>query len=105
MENICGYRIKKVFLDIYHKARLYIYVMRVMSNDTTLSWKLPGFTSTIMRESFAYTTWFGSYFDLTQKYKWSPFYAGGVSGMLAWTVSFPFRETTSTTFNILNSIV
>ena len=55
-----------------------------------LSWKLPGFTSTIMRESFAYITWFGSYFDLTQKYKWSPFYAGGVAGMLAWTVSFPF---------------
>lgn len=30
MENICGYRIEKVFLDIYHKARLYIYVIYII---------------------------------------------------------------------------
>lgn len=51
--------------------------------------KMPGLYATFIRESLAFGMWFGSYFDLTKSYKFSPFIAGGLSGVLAWTISYP----------------
>ena len=49
-----------------------------------------GFPMTFVRESIAYSGWFGSYFTLTEKYSLSSFYSGGIAGIIAWTISYPF---------------
>jgi hypothetical protein len=49
-----------------------------------------GFPLTFVRESIAYSGWFGSYFTLTEKYSFSSFYSGGIAGVIAWTISYPF---------------
>ena len=56
---------------------------------STFCKKMPGLYATFVRESLAFGMWFGSYFDLTKSYKFSPFIAGGLSGVLAWTISYP----------------
>ena len=51
--------------------------------------KLYGFGSTIARESIAFSFYFGTYFKMTEEYKYEPFYSGGLAGLLAWTFSYP----------------
>ena len=51
--------------------------------------KMPGLSATFIRESLAFGMWFGSYYDLTKKYNFSAFFGGGISGILAWTVTYP----------------
>jgi hypothetical protein len=44
---------------------------------------------TILRESIGYSIYFGSYDTLKNKYKIHPLIAGGISGALSWTITYP----------------
>ena len=66
-----------------------IKVKRQVLSSSLFSRQMYGLHTTMARESLAYSFWFGTYFDLTEKYNWSPFTAGGIAGITAWTVSYP----------------
>jgi len=47
----------------------------------------PGLIMTICRESIAMSSYFGSYYTLTDN-KYSPLFAGGVAGLVNWTLTY-----------------
>lgn len=51
--------------------------------------KLYGLGSTIGRESIGFCFWLGTYFTMTDEYKYDSFLSGGIAGLLAWTFSYP----------------
>lgn len=46
-----------------------------------------GIKPTILRESIGTSIYFGTYYELKQKY--NPIFAGGIAGLLSWTVTYP----------------
>lgn len=48
-----------------------------------------GLSMTFYRESIALSFYLGSYYQLTEEYKLSSFFAGGISGLLNWTITYP----------------
>lgn len=52
-------------------------------------YKTKGFFMTSFRESIAVSVYLGSYFNLRNEYNVPPFYAGGVAGLINWTLTYP----------------
>ncbi len=48
-----------------------------------------GLGSTAGRESIGFCFWLGTYFTMTEDYKYDAFISGGLAGLLAWTFSYP----------------
>ena len=55
---------------------------------TTIPWHGKGFTMATLRTSIAMSVYFGIYEDL--KNDIGPFYAGAMSGLTNWTLTYPF---------------
>jgi hypothetical protein len=51
--------------------------------------KNKGFFSTFCRESTAMSLYFGSYFNLKNKYGFNPLVSGGLAGLINWTITYP----------------
>ncbi len=54
-----------------------------------ISRKFYGLGSTAGRESVGFSFWLGTYFTMKEEYNYDAFLSGGVSGLLAWTFSYP----------------
>lgn len=48
-----------------------------------------GIYSTYCRESTAMSVYFGTYFNLKKTYGFHPFVAGGIAGLVNWTLTYP----------------
>lgn len=66
-----------------------LYKIRLQNNITTTKHIFPflGFKSTLLRESIAYSIYFGSYYNLQQKIN-NSFISGGIAGILCWLFSY-----------------
>lgn len=48
-----------------------------------------GFTSTMAREGVGFPVYYQTYYYFKEKYQMSSFFAGGISGLLSWTICYP----------------
>ena len=70
--------------DIYKiKKQLNIPIHNIYKNPFL------GFYPTIIRESFATSIYFGTYFYMREKYNINPFLSGGTAGVLCWGLTYP----------------